>query len=102
MTMYENKKYKSRQISEIKKRNQKTGRIAIINTQLKILAKEAGIDKNLSSHIARHTFANIASQTENVYFISQLMRHSNIAMTQNYLNDLNEIEQDKSLKRIFS
>lgn len=103
MTMYENKKYKSKQVSEIKKRNRKTGRISLINIQLKILAKKAGVTKNVSCHIARHTFANLASQTDiGVYNISQLMRHSSIAMTQNYLNDLNETARDKYLKQVFT
>ncbi|MEA4936355.1 MAG: site-specific integrase [Paludibacter sp.] len=34
MTMYENEKYKSRQLTEIKKRNRKIGRVAIINKHL--------------------------------------------------------------------
>ena len=102
MMMYENEKYKSKKLTEMQKRNRKTGRIAIINKQLKALAQEAGITKNLSSHIARHTFANIASQSDiGVYNISQLMKHSSIAMTQNYLNDLNESARDKCLVRVF-
>ena len=102
MTMYENEKYKSKKLTEIKKRNRKAGRTSIMNKLLKTIAQKAGITKNLSFHISRHTFANIASQTDiGVYNISQLMRHSSIAMTQNYLNDLNEMARDKCLARVF-
>lgn len=102
MTMYENANFKSRQLTEMKKQNRKTGRIAVINIHLKILAQKAGITKNISFHLARHTFAHIASQTDiGVYNISQLLKHSSIAMTQNYLNDLNESARDMCLSRVF-
>ncbi|MEA4937384.1 MAG: tyrosine-type recombinase/integrase [Paludibacter sp.] len=66
------------------------------------MAQKAGITKNISFHIARHTFANIASQRDiSVYNISQLMEHSSVAMTQNYLNDLTETTRDKCLIQVF-
>ena len=101
MTMYATKKYSL--ITDKKKiMNRKAARNAVINKLLKQLAHQANITKNLSCHIARHTFANIASQTDiGVYKISQLMEHSSIAMTQNYLNDLSESTRDKCLARIF-
>ena len=101
--VYKNKHYQSKQAEYIKRRNRKTSKIAEINKVLKIIAEKAGITKNLSSHIARHTFANIASQTDiGVFNISQLMKHSSIAMTQNYLNDLSITARDKCLARVFA
>jgi len=99
---YENrrKKIKSDEIEQYKYAKSKT---AVINVQLKTLAKKAGITKRLSCHISRHTFANLASQINgNVYHISQLLGHSSISITQNYLNELNHQPKDMLLTRVFA
>lgn len=54
MTIYQDENYNSKRITEIQKRNRKIGRTGMIDKRLKILAKEAGLTKNLSFHIARH------------------------------------------------
>ncbi len=50
---------------------------------LKKMAKSAGIDKNVSFHIARHTFAVVALATgADIYSVSKLLGHTNLKFTQ--------------------
>lgn len=74
------------------------------NLQLKVLASLAGVDKSLTSHMGRHTFAvfalNHGASIENV---SKMMGHSDIKTTQLYAKVLNtavEREFDKLEKFI--
>jgi len=55
------------------------------NDQIKEIVKLAGIEKEVSSHVARHTFATIAL-TSGVPLVSiqHVLGHSDIRMTQHY------------------
>lgn len=69
------------------------------NLRLKIVADYANIDKNLTVHMARHTFAtmclNNGVKIENV---SKMLGHSNIKTTQEYAKVLNsEVEKSFDL-----
>jgi site-specific recombinase XerD len=47
----------------------------------------AGIEKNLSTHIARHSFAaNSLQQSGNVYAVSSALGHASVKQTETYLN----------------
>ena len=76
----------------------------IINRHLKTLAEMAGIDKPLSSHIARHTFARMAiDKINNPMITMELLGHSSLAIHQVYLNDLRKDEElDRAADDIFS
>jgi integrase len=55
------------------------------NRVLKVLAKKAGIEKDLSSHIGRHTFATLGlTQGIDIYTISKLLGHKSLTQTQIY------------------
>lgn len=70
---------------------------AYINKNLKIIAKDAGIEKNLSFHISRHTFAVMALRKGiSIDKVSKLLAHSNIRETQVYAKVVNE-ELDKAM-----
>lgn len=57
----------------------------IFNRYLKQLAKKAGIQKHLSSHVARHTFATTAlTSGVPLVTIQRVLGHSDIRMTQHY------------------
>lgn len=69
------------------------------NLRLKIVADYANIEKNLTVHMARHTFAtmclNNGVKIENV---SKMLGHSNIKTTQEYAKVLNsEVEKSFDL-----
>ncbi|WP_446788217.1 tyrosine-type recombinase/integrase [Macellibacteroides fermentans] len=62
--------------------------IQVMNRYLKDLAKIAGIEKNLTSHVARHTFGTIlgASGKMSAFMICEAMGHKDVGMSQRYIN----------------
>jgi len=60
----------------------------VMNRYLKEIAKIGGIDKNLTTHVARHTFGSRlgASGIVSAFTICELMGHSDIGMTMRYVN----------------
>jgi site-specific recombinase XerD len=55
------------------------------NDYLKLLGTGAGIKKNITSHVARHTFATyLLNKDIPIETVSKAMGHSNIKMTQHY------------------
>ena len=82
----------------------------VMNRYLKDIAQIAGIDKNLTTHVARHTFGTRLGATGIVsaFTLCELMGHSDIGMTQRYINlskdDLRKTmtqvwEQKRSIKQ---
>jgi integrase/recombinase XerD len=62
---------------------------AVINKYLKIIAGMADIDKNLTTHVARHTFAYLADQYGMTgKRIQDMLEHSDLKTTENYIHDL--------------
>lgn len=67
---------------------------SVVNKYLKVLARMAGIQKPLSSHIARHTFARMAiDKINNPMVTMELLGHSSLAVHQQYLNDIRKDDQ---------
>lgn len=75
----------------------------IVNKHLKVIAGMCGIDKPLSSHIARHTFARMAiDKINNPMITMELLGHSSLAVHQAYLNDIRRDDVlDKAADDIF-
>lgn len=67
-----------------------------MNSYLKEIADLCGIEKNLSYHVARHTFATLAlSKGVPVESVSKMLGHTNIKTTQIYARITNKkIEHD--------
>lgn len=64
----------------------KQSKAAIINRNLKDLADIAEIEINLTSHISRHSYADILREKKvSIYDIMNLLGHSDIKITQRYL-----------------
>lgn len=57
-----------------------------LNSYLKEIADACGITKNMSTHMARHTFATTVTLNNDIPIesVSKMLGHSTIAMTQNY------------------
>jgi len=83
--------------------NQIGAKTALINKYLKDIAKKAGISKNVTTHTARHSFADIARQkTDNLYNLSKTLGHSSIKVTEAYLASFDEKAVDDTLDSIFN
>ena len=77
---------------------------AMINKQLKLIAAKVSIDKKLTTHVARHSFAHIClKQNLDLGQISELLNHSSPRTTQAYLKALtNQDELNEAANRITS
>ena len=72
---------------------------SVYNKKLKLLSNEieecSNIQLNLSSHMARHTFAFIALLSgKDVYYISKALNHKSIKTTEKYINGFPQDELD--------
>ena len=83
--------------------NQISAKNALVNKYLKKLAALAGIEKRLSLHISRHSFAKVAKQkgTDNTK-LKDLLAHSSVKITEGYMGSFDTSENDKALEAIFS
>ncbi len=82
--------------------NQIGAKTALLNKYLKKIATIAEIEKNISTHTARHSFADIARQkTDNIYTLSKSLGHSSIKITEAYLASFDEKAVDDMMDEIF-
>ena len=70
------------------------------NRDLKEIASLAKIDKNISNHIARHTFGNIAGDKIPVQMLQKLYRHSDIQTTIIYQSNFIYKDTDDALDAV--
>ena len=61
-------------------------KLSYINKYIKEVCKYAGILKKVSSHVARHTYTDIALQVSggNIYQVQQSLGHSSVKTTELY------------------
>jgi integrase len=96
---------------EMKKANMKDPNDVLTKTQtatrkfnrhLKNMAKTVGIEKNLSCHLARHSFASIAGDSINIQILQKLYRHSSITTTINYQANFVHKDFDEALDSVLN
>jgi integrase/recombinase XerD len=74
----------------------------LVNKKLKTLAERAEINKKVTSHIARHTFADhLRRRKTDLYTISKALGHSSVTMTENYLDSFDTDAVDKAMNDLF-
>jgi len=72
----------------------------ILNYNLKKIAKLIGTSKNISCHIARHSFGNIAGNKIPIYILQKLYRHSNMSTTAIYQQNFIHKDTDMALDNV--
>lgn len=87
---------------KVKLFSQVSAKNALVNKYLKKLGVLAEIDKNLSFHISRHSFAKVAKQkgTDNSK-LKDLLAHSSVKITEGYMGSFDTSVNDKALEDIF-
>ncbi|NGP87575.1 site-specific integrase [Fodinibius halophilus] len=81
----------------------KQSKTAMINRDLKEIAELAEIEENVTTHIARHSFANFARKKGmSLYSISKALAHSNLKTTEQYLNSFDEEMLDTEMEELFN
>jgi integrase/recombinase XerD len=69
---------------------------------LKTVAALAGITKDLTFHIARHTFAShLQDVTDNIHVIKDSLGHSKSQTTEIYLKALSDERLDKDMDKLY-
>ena len=74
----------------------------LFNKYLKRIATQCGIDKNLSNHIARHTFGNIAGDRIHPFMLQKLYCHSDLKTTLNYQANFIHKDADDALDTVIN
>lgn len=108
LTYYDNRKINSyifpiilnENSTPIQIENRKHKTLKKYNKDLKEISKLCGIEENLTSYVARHSFAtNLKQKGVSTDIISEAMGHKNLAITQAYLKELeNEVIDDAMSK----
>ena len=75
---------------------------ARVNKQLHEIERLIGTPKNLTSHVARHTFADLARKAGMpIYLISKALGHKSIKQTERYLASFDTEGVDDMLTQLF-
>ena len=90
-----------RHITPMQKHNRVRKYCLHINHELKILAKELNITANVTTYVARHSFATILKKSGvNIGIISQALGHQDIKTTQIYLSKFDNEQVDEAMKNL--
>jgi site-specific recombinase XerD len=74
-----------------------------LNAYLKEIADVCGINKNITTHMARHTFATTITLNNDIPIesVSKMLGHSSISMTQNYAKLLDK-KVGKDMSKLYN
>ena len=73
-----------------------------INRYLEQIAIKAGVDKKVTTHIARHSFGNIAGSDIPVQMLQKLYRHSDLTTTIGYQSNFDHTKTDEALNDVLN
>ena len=72
-----------------------------VNKNLKLLAAQLGVEANVTTYVARHSFASVLKKSGvNIALISEALGHSDIATTQIYLDNFDDEQMDEAMKSL--
>ena len=75
--------------------------IGHVNSNLKRIAEMAGLKVNLTTYVARHTFATVLKRSGvNIAIISESLGHSDLETTQIYLDSFDNSQIDEAMKNL--
>ena len=72
-----------------------------INGELKVLASELEIEADMTTYVARHSFASILKNYGvNVALISEMLGHTDLKTTQIYLDSFENDQIDEAMSNL--
>lgn len=82
--------------------NQISAKEALVNKYLRKVAELAGIDKHLSFHVSRHSFAKAAKEAgiDNLE-VKSMLNHSSLQTTEKYMGNFESSKIDNAMNQIF-
>ena len=85
----------------IQKHNRIHKVIGKVNENLKKIARKLELSINLTTYVARHTFATVLKRSGvNIAIISESLGHSDLATTQIYLDSFENSQIDEAMKNL--
>lgn len=82
--------------------NQIYSKNTLLNRNLKKIASDAKINKNLTFHISRHSFASLAREKSiSPKLVQEALAHSSLTTTERYLHSFSDAEVDNALQKVF-
>lgn len=76
--------------------------ISNFNKRLKTIAEDAGIEKNMTNHISRHTFGNISGDKIPLPILQKLYRHQSLNTTAIYQGNFMHKDTDEALLKVLN
>lgn len=90
-----------RHITPMQKFNRVRKVIVYINRELHTIAKELNLNGDVTTYVARHTFATVLRKSGvDIGIISQSLGHQDIQTTQIYLDSFDNAQVDKAMKNL--
>lgn len=83
--------------------NRFTGSRSYYNRLLKVVMKQCGIEKDVSSHTSRHTYTSIMLELGdnlNLHDLMSSLGHRHLSTTQTYLHRFNHKKVDELNKKL--
>lgn len=82
--------------------NQISAKEALVNKYLRKIATLAGIDKHISFHVSRHSFAKAAKEAgiDNLE-VKLMLNHSSLQTTEKYMGNFESSKIDNAMNQIF-
>ena len=72
-----------------------------VNRVLRILGDRLGIEINLTTYVARHSFASVLKKSGvNIALISEALGHSDLTTTQIYLDSFDNDQMDEAMRNL--
>lgn len=74
----------------------------IVNRNLKVVAAACEIEKNLTMHVARHSFAqHLKESSTSIHIIKEALGHSDTRTTEIYLRSLGDEVLDSEMEKVY-
>ena len=87
--------------TELQRYNRVHKMIGKVNDYLKQIAKLVGIETNLTSYVARHSYATVLKRSGvNIALIGETLGHSDLKTTQIYLDSFENEQIDEAMKNL--
>lgn len=85
----------------LQKQNRIHKMLGKVNKNLKLLAAQLGVEANLTTYVARHSFASVLKKSGvNIALISEALGHSDLTTTQIYLDSFDNEQIDNAMKNL--
>ena len=85
----------------LQKQNRIHKMLGKVNKNLELLAAQLGVEANLTTYVARHSFASVLKKSGvNIALISEALGHSDLTTTQIYLDSFDNEQIDNAIKNL--